>query len=100
MAQTPEYKLPLGLCRQAVMKLESFATDVREIAEDEEIDPQDKETFTKLAEIAGWMMANIVNAVNREMGEEEFLAEELEMDEIDPYPGINNDILDQPIEDE
>ena len=30
-----EYKLPLGLCKQAVMKLDSFMTDINEIKEDE-----------------------------------------------------------------
>lgn len=92
-----EHKLPLGICRQAVMKLESFALDIREILEDEELDPVDKQNFTIMAEVAGTMMANIINIVSREIGEEEFLAEEIGMDKIDPYPGMDDDIMDQPL---
>ena len=36
------YKIPLGLCKQAVMKLDSFINDINEIREDADIDPEDK----------------------------------------------------------
>lgn len=91
-------KLPLGILRQAVMKLESFAGDIREAAEDEDIEPTDKENFEKMAEMAGIMMANIVNTVSRELGEEEFLQEEFDMDAIDEYPGFTTDVGDEIID--
>lgn len=93
-----EYKLPLGLLRQAVMKLESFQTDMREASEEEGIDADDKENFDKMAEMSGLMMAHIINIVGKEMGEEEFLSEELEMDNIDPFPGTDTDIGTEPAE--
>ena len=40
-----EYKIPLGLCKQAFMKLESFSSDIREIIEEEDLDPIDRENL-------------------------------------------------------
>lgn len=92
--------LPLGLCRQAVLKLESAASDIREIIEEEGLDATDKENFEKMAEIIGVMMANIVNIVSKEIGEEEFLAEQPELDEIGQWPGSDVPIGEEPIGDD
>ena len=81
-----ESRLPLGICKQAIMKLDSFITDVNEIAEDEEITQEDKEKFLYMSELAGNMMATIENMINREMDEADFIREEIGMDEIDEYP--------------
>lgn len=81
-----EYKLPLGLCKQAAMKLDSFISDVREIIEDEDIDQEDRQDFETMAEMAGTMLATIVNIVNKECEEAEFLGEKIPMDDIDSYP--------------
>ena len=81
------------------MKLNSFITDIHEISEDSDVDPEDKETFIQIAEVAGIMMANIVNIVSKECGEEEFLNEEIPLDDIDTYPGDEDDIIDETIED-
>lgn len=81
-----ESKLPLGICKQAIMKLDSFMTDVNEIAEDEEISQEYKEKFLQMSEIAGNMLATIENMVNQEIDEEAFIKEEIGMDEIDEYP--------------
>lgn len=96
--ETNEQKLPLGILRQAVMKIESFAIDMREAAEDPDIDPEDKAEFEKQAEVAGTMMARIVNMVSKELGEEEFLSEEFNMDEIDAFPGSDVELGDEPID--
>lgn len=98
MEEEIQYKIPLGICKQACMKLNSFITDIYEISEDPDIDPEDKETFIQIAEVAGVMMANIVNIVNKECDEEEFLNEDIPLDEIDKYPGDEVDIIDQTIE--
>lgn len=86
MPKDNEYKIPLGLCKQAVMKLDSFMTDINEIREEEGLTAEDKQTFEQIAEITGTILAVIVNMVTREMGEEEFLSEDIAMDEIDQYP--------------
>lgn len=86
MPKDNEYKIPLGLCKQAVMKLDSFMTDINEIREEEGLTAEDKQTFERIAEITGTILAAIVNIVTREMGEEEFLSEDIAMDEIDRYP--------------
>lgn len=57
--------------------------DIHEIKEDEELSPEDRQIFEQIAEISGEMMAAIVNMVTKEMGEEEFLSEDVVMDKID-----------------
>jgi len=64
------------------MKLDAFMADIHEIKEDEELSPEDKKTFEQIVEMSGEMMAAIVSMVTKEMGEEEFLSEDVVMDEI------------------
>jgi hypothetical protein len=91
-----ENKLPVGICKQAVMKLESAMADINEIAEDEDIDENQKQLFSSLAESTGTMIACIVNEVSAEMGEEEFVNEQIDMDEIQPWPeNDTGDILEE-----
>lgn len=93
------YKIPLGLCKQAIMKLESAITDICEIKEDDDLNSEDKQTMEGLVEILGQCTAVIVNMVGREMDEDEFLSEDIAMDEIDPYPGEeDNNLLDRNID--
>jgi|GEM_PF-2976008 len=93
-------KLPLGIIRQAVMKLDSFIIDIKEILEDDDLDDDDRELFEKISETAGIMGAEIINIVRREMDEEEFLNENPEMDPIDAFPGTEEveDLLNEEIE--
>ena len=96
-----DYKLPLGLCKQAVMKLDAFITDVREIVEDPDLEQEDRQDFETMAEMAGTMLATIVNIVNKECEEAVFLGEKIPMDDIDEYPedpSDDADIMDTPIE--
>lgn len=95
MDENIEYKLPLGLCKQAVMKLDSFITDLYEIRADEEVDPEDAFVFEQMTEIAGTMAAALVNIIAKEIGEEEFLNEDIAMDVIDTYPGDDIEVIDQ-----
>ena len=94
-----ESKLPLGICKQAIMKLDSFMNDINEIAEDEEISKEDKDKFLYMSEVVGNMLATIENMINREIDEEVFIKEEIGMDEIDEYPEFTDedDILDSQI---
>lgn len=82
MSDNIEYRMPLGSCKQAAMKLDAFITDIHEIKEDEDLSPEDKQTFEQIAETAGSMLAAIVNMVIKEIGEEEFLSEDVGMDNI------------------
>lgn len=93
-----EYKVPIGLCKQAVMKIESAMVDVLEIREDELLSDENKYAMNGIAEILGQINAVIVNIVSSELGEEEFLSEIVEMDPIDPYPENDVDIMDQEAE--
>lgn len=95
--------IPLGLCKQAYMKLESAMSDIMEIKEDDDLSSEDKETFNTMGETLGLMMAHIVNIVSKEMNEEEFLNEDVGMDNIDAYPGDEpeeepEDIMDNQID--
>lgn len=97
MNEVPDGKIPLGLCKQAALKLESFISDACEIKEDPDLDPIDKENFEKMIEIAGVMEATIVSMVSKECEEEEFMSVDVPMDEMGPYPG-DEDLMDQPID--
>lgn len=81
-----KYRVPLGLCRHAVMKLDAFMADIHEIKEDEDLSPEDRQTFEQIVETSGEMMATIVNMVTKEIGEDEFLSENVAVD------GFLNDI--------
>ena len=90
--------IPIGLCKQAVMKLDSFLTDINEILEDPDIEDDDRDTFNTIKETANLMIAHIVNIVSKEMSEEEFETTDVQLDEIDSYPEDNDDILDMDIQ--
>lgn len=93
-----EHRLPLGLCKQAVLKLESALSDIHEIILDEDISAEQKEWFEVAAEYLGNITAVIYNQVEAEMGEDEFIAEIVEMDQIESWPGETDDIMNQNIE--
>ena len=90
-------KLPLGIMRQAVMKMDSFISDIYECMEDDDLTNEQRATFGQIAEMAGSMQAAIVNMSNSEIEESEFINEQIPMDEIEQYPGSNDDLLDEPI---
>ena len=90
-----EYKLPLGVCRHAVAALDAALTDFHEIIEDEEISEEDKHQFEYLAEIAGNIMATVVNMTNREMDEADFLAENIGLELENHWE--DTDLLDEEI---
>lgn len=91
------YKLPVGLCKQALLKFDSALNDLHEIAEDSDIDEEDRALVNTLAEVTGNIMASITNMVMKEISEEDFIAENIDMDALDPYPDNDVDILDQNI---
>lgn len=98
----PDGKLPLGLFKQASLKLDAFMTDCYEILEDPDLEQEDRDTMNTIIEVSGLIAAYIINIVSKEMGEEEFLNEQIPMDKIEKYPGDENDdggnIIDEEIE--
>ncbi|MCM1220701.1 MAG: hypothetical protein NC548_40050 [Lachnospiraceae bacterium] len=93
-----QHRLPLGLCKQAVLKLEAFTGDIREILEDPDLEEDEKKIFEQIVEYSSVFMAHIMNIVGKECGEEEFLNENFPMDEIGQYPGEEGDLEDQSID--
>lgn len=92
-----ESRLPLGLFKQALLKLESFADDIHEILEDPDINAEERNTLQAMSEYSATMAAHIINIIRVECDEEEFLAEEVPMDVIGSYPGDDMDIIDQEV---
>lgn len=92
------HRLPLGLCKQAFMKLEAFMADVHEIREDEDLTPDEKYEFGQMLEVAELLGLRLLNIVKKECGEEEFLNEDVGLDPIDLFPEtVMGDILDEEI---
>lgn len=86
MSNETESKLPLGILRQACMKLDSFISDMAEAGEDPDIDADIRDSFVRIREMASLMQAQIINTVVSEGGEEEdFLNESFDMDKIDEW---------------
>jgi hypothetical protein len=88
-------KLPLGIMKQAVMKLDSALSDLHEIACDDDIDEIDKKDFENMSDYISNIIAAITIKASKEINEEEFIRENINMDEIEPYPGEVIDILDE-----
>lgn len=97
MDEIKDGKIPLGLCKQAALKLDSFMGDCHEIIQDPDLEEEDKQLFETMIETASVMAAHIVNIVSKEMGEEEFLNENIPMDDIGSYPGDDIDIMDEDV---
>ena len=85
-------KLPLGILKQAVMKLDSANTDIKDAMADEDLTPDDVEALGQVSEILQNTEAYLYSMVSQEMDEDEFANEEVEMDEISEFP--ESDILD------
>lgn len=93
-----EHRLPLGLCKQALMKLESFVGDIHEIREEDDLTDDEIYELTQMAEVAGILGVRLLNIVKKECNEDDFLSEEVNMDEIGLYPEkVDPDILDEEI---
>ena len=93
-----ESKLPLGICRHCITALDAAKTDIHEILEDEEINEEDRNQFQYISEILGDMMAVIINMINRECDEEDFLQEHIDLQLEDYWGEPEIDILDEEIE--
>lgn len=90
-------RIPLGLCKQAVMKLDSFMSDINEIKDDPDLEDDDRDICLTILETSQVMMAHIINIVSKEMEEEEFLKEDIPMDHIEEYPHCTLEELEDPL---
>lgn len=90
-------RIPLALAKQAFMKLESAMSDINEIKEDPDMTEREIHMMESVSEMLGTAMSVIINLVSEELGEDEFLSEEINMDKIDPYPGDDIVIDDESI---
>ncbi len=87
--------LPITIVKHAIMKLDSVQTDMQEIREEESVSDKDRETVVQIAEMASVMEATLLNMIRSELDdEEEFLNEQVLLNDLDEYPENTNDILD------
>lgn len=93
-----ESKLPMGICRHCITALDAAKTDIHEILEDEEINEEDRNQFQYISEILGDMIAVIVNMTNREIDEDDFMAEHIDLQLEDYWEEPEIDILDEEVE--
>lgn len=96
-------EFPIGVCKQACMKLDSFITDINEMKCDSSISEETKSRLNDMLEAAGSMEACLVNIVHKECGDEDgFLNESIEMDDCGSYDQeseeLNVDLMDMPVE--
>lgn len=90
--------LPLALIKQTYLKMESAAGDLYEILEDEDLNDDEKAAFQSMKEQLIFMMANLINLIKNECGEDDFLAIQVPMEEVEPWPGDETDIMDEECE--
>ena len=82
-------KLPLGILKQAVMKLDSANTDIKDAMADEDLTPDDTEALSQISEVLQNTEAFLYSIVSKEMDEDEFANEDVDMDEISEFPESN-----------
>jgi len=95
--------LPLGLYKQACMKLDAFTSDLFLIQEDASCTDDDKVELSCACNLCGDIGARLLNIIKRECNEDEFLSEDLPMDDIDDWPepedeDVGEELLSTPIE--
>lgn len=87
--------LQLTTLKHAIMKIDSFQTDIRELCEEEDIDPQVMEVLNEIADVAGNMETALIKIIAEDdESEDNFMKEEVRMDDLDPYPDQIKDIED------
>lgn len=79
-------RLPLGVLKQAFMKMQSFVEDIHEAADDPDLTEDERYEFNQMGEVGTIIGMRILNIVQQDMSEEDFLNIEIPMDEIEEYP--------------
>jgi len=81
-----EYKLPLGILKQIVLKFDSALSDINEVL-DSNINEDDRNRFQQMKEITQEMLSNVYATVQQEIDEEAFKNEYVPMDEMEDLFG-------------
>jgi hypothetical protein len=92
-----ESKLPLGLIKQVCLKLDSVVSDLNEIKNDPDLEEFQRDNFSSLVDTACTMEAIILNTVHKEIDSDDFINEDIQMDEIGEWPEAESDILEDMI---
>lgn len=79
-------RLPLGILKQAFMKMQSFIEDIHEAADDPSLTEDERYEFQQMGEVSSIIAMRILNIVQKEMAEDDFLHMDIPMDEIEKYP--------------
>ena len=79
-------RLPLGVLKQAFMKIQSFIEDIHEAADDPSLTEDELYEFQQMGEVSSIMALRILDIVQKEMPEDDFLHMDIPMDEIEEYP--------------
>lgn len=72
-----EHKLPLGILRHCIKALDIGMSDLREASVDEDLDEATAARLESFAEMLGNIGAGIINLVADEIGEDDFIREEI-----------------------
>ena len=78
-----EHRLPLGLCKQAFMKFQSAIQDLEEILGDEDLNDDERYEFYQMIEVGTMISLRLMNIVKKEMNEDDFVNEDIEMDSLE-----------------
>ena len=98
-----QHRLPLGLCKQIFLKVESTIHDLEEIASDDDLTTDERYEFRQMLEVQTMIGMRVLNMIKKEMNEDDFINEDIVMDsfEDEPYEDagepVEFDILDEGI---
>nr|DAR75758.1 MAG TPA: hypothetical protein [Caudoviricetes sp.] len=79
-------RLPLGVLKQAFMKIQSFMEDIHEAADDSNLTEDEQYEFHQMGEVSSIIAIRILNIVQKDISEDDFLNMDIPMDEIEEYP--------------
>lgn len=91
-----EYKLPLGILRHCIKALDIGMNDLREASVDEDLDESTAARLESFAEMLGNIGAGIINLVADEIGEDDFIREEIPG--IDELQDSDEDLMNQELD--
>lgn len=86
--------LPLTILKHAIMKIDSFQCDIREISEEEDLEEDTRGMLDRISDMAGSMETALIKLIaTDDETEDSFMREEVKMDELDPYPDSHIETL-------
>ena len=98
-----QHRLPLGLCKQLFLKVESSIHDLEDIISDEDLTDDEKYEFQQMMEVQIMIGMRVLNSVKKEIDETDFVNEDIGMDSMesetyeDAGDPVTFDLLDEEI---